>query len=100
MAVKPLTNWYPRNTGKRASRATDLSTRDFSNRKPNSGNIRDSRPATNFTNNFATTLKDIDLKLISDKFSNPLILSTPRPKTVEWVLLSATVVLSSAFVPD
>ena len=59
MAVKPLTNWYPRSTGKRTGetgRAGDLSTRDFKNRNPNAGNVRDSRPTRDFTNNFSTTL--------------------------------------------
>ena len=68
MAVKPLTTWYPRSTGKRTGelgRAHDLSTRDFKNRQPNSGNVRDSRPAKNFTNNFAVTLKDIDSTLMN-----------------------------------
>ena len=65
MAVKPLTNWYPKRTGKRTgeyNRATDLSTRDFKNR---AGNLRDSRPTNNFINNFSTTLKDIDSCLMN-----------------------------------
>ena len=65
MAVKPLTNWYPRSTGKRTgefSRGNDLSTRDINTR---SGNLRDARPTNNFTKQFSTTLKDIDSCLMN-----------------------------------
>ena len=68
MAVKPLTTWYPRSTGKRTGelgRGSDLSTRDGHNRTPNAGNIRDTRPTNNATTQFSTTLKDIDSCLMN-----------------------------------
>jgi len=65
MAVKPLTNWYPRSTGKRTGelgRGADLSTRKINNRQ---GNLRSSVPTNNFTKDFSTTLKDIDSCLMN-----------------------------------
>lgn len=65
MAVKPLTTWYPRSTGKRTGelgRGADLSMRDSHTR---SGNLRDARPTNNFTKGFSTTLKDIDSCLMN-----------------------------------
>ena len=64
MAVKPITNPYPKNQGREAvgpfNRATDVSAR-----YNNSGNNRQSVPTKDFTNNFSTTLKDIDTTMMN-----------------------------------
>jgi len=66
MAVKPLTNPFPKSDGKRTgmySRVGDLSVKDWQHR--HTGNARDVRMTKDFTKGFSTTLKDIDTALMS-----------------------------------
>ncbi len=65
MAVKPITNWHPiADAGREAkgpyNRATNLSARF-----KNDGNVRQSVPTKDITNNFSVTLKDIDTTLMN-----------------------------------
>jgi len=73
MAVKPITNPYPKSQGSRTGelgRAGDLSTRGWQHRNIDTGNERQVRMTKDFTRNFATTLKDIDSTLMGHLKTN------------------------------
>jgi hypothetical protein len=66
MAVKPITNPYPKSQGDRAkgsyNRSSEISADGFKNR--DIGNSRESVMIKDFTKNYAITLKDIDTTLM------------------------------------